>query len=432
MEIDYKSILYFLDETAESIYLISLAALLYYVISTLGGLYPWLWFAGTVIFYLVQKDDDLTFAFRIIKCMIVSGIGITCFDATVTSRLADILMKDIRYMYVGLLLLTLMMNQSVLYGDVSKDKKYWFVKNAVIMLILFFALIHLYGIGIAPLGMINTNYRFSGLLKMVVLRVVQLSFMFSVNHLLGGKPSDLLGFKEYSVKKFLRYFFMGMLACAIAWQTRVLLVGLLFPSKVVFSAQNLVSWEGAAYFATQSVTLFYVLIQTLYEEILFRTIVYSIWEGCRFSKAIKKPYGGESRYYIDLVLTSFMMSAWFAGVHLKNPTESGYNFKSLLEKFFVYLENFAFSFSFLLMGNLAFSWGMHAGHNASIRALRYSDHPADNGFSQHNLVVDKALPSEKIMGSAMVTVAGILTVLLAKCYGDHVDAIEERSIGKAK
>lgn len=408
-------------------YLTVLAFFLVSLIFFAGIQYVAIMAVAAAAFGFIQSSANDRVLLLLLKSIIVASVGVVFFIRTFPIGISPLLTAFSNSFSGGMGLFVL---GFAILGTLSKksifpNDQFNGFKNFVVIGLMLLCAFSLFNTLFFPLKMLVVTDKLSAIIVSFISWGVPLTLMFGFNHVLGRNPEDLLGYKTLSLKEFLMYFLLGIIVVCLADIISTVVLPLFFSNEVVLLAINVVNWDTATYFLYQSITMVLVLIQTAVEEIAFRSMLYAVFSACGFGEDATKE-GSRSQ-----IIIAFIMSAWFAFAHLANPVENGRAFASIFEKFLVYSINISYSMAYMLTGNIALSWGMHFMHNYQIAMRRFSFSAMDNGFFQYN-VYESSMTSSEVMQESVVKMAvGIMLVVGAHYYAEHVknlgkfDSIED-------
>jgi|GEM_PF-4580861 hypothetical protein len=406
--------------------LIILIVPLCFLINQAGFLYKVLLSTVSVCFLSIYTFDDRESILQILKPLVLGAICIVFFDSTFFNRVFHclgrrfVLSELLGYMSfgVGFVLLALVMKKSVFKE--KNDRDYSPFKNLLTLGIICVIGERLMGEIFFPMSLLVHTSKLGLLATNIVRHSVKLGLIFSFNFLLGREAWDLFGKTSLKFWTFVTYFIMGIGAFIVIHWLISLLMSLTVYHTLLFSYQVVVR-DSLDYFVCQLFLVVYLFIQTLYEEILFRTIMVDLWQGAGFAKLQE----GQSNFW-KIIRVSFLMSACFSGMHMANPIENGRILSSFTERFFDYFQDFFYSFSYLYIGSIAMSWGMHFMHNLSLGLYRFSASPIDIGVIEVHVSTNTMTSSVKIARSLTTIALGVVMVISAKCFVEGEKDLEIR------
>jgi hypothetical protein len=262
--------------------------------------------------------------------------------------------------------------------------------------------------------------------------LVYVLFIFVICIVLGWSPSLLINQNKRNFYQGLRYFMMGILLCflllsyvnpVVLWSAYVKVINV--------ASVNIISWDVASYMLSQSLLILHVLVQTLYEELVFRSLAYHVMQACGFVKDLKVQdgsYRGSYVYIYDKVILILLLGGFFAGYHMNNPVENGRKWLSLIEKFLAYFSSgAAFASLQVLTGGIEVSWGWHFMHNLNIVLMRYDIDGIGGGFFQYNLYQSNISARGSIIEQALTTVVNMSAAFLAHRYLANTEDSKEEA-----
>lgn len=361
------------------------------------------------LLHTIQYDKERRQVTKWLKSLLIAGISVVFFITSFPRHILENslwFLKGQRHMlilYTGFCLMATLMDVSVL-----SQKKMSHVKNVIVMVFVGILGASLYQVWMEPIRLLEVGSKASAMSLYAIQWGIPLLLMFMFNHLLGRKPEDLLGFKQLSVSEFIKYFILGMCLVCLSQIIGGYMAAMFFPSQMTLISYNLISWEACDYLFYQSIGVVLCLIQTLVEELAFRSILHAILDSCGYGKSTSD-HKWEGYRIWELLVMTLIMGTWFSFIHLSNPIETGKAFGSIFEKFVAYFEAAGYALAFMLTGNVALSWGMHFLYNFKIGLWRFSNDATSNGFFKINVRADQ-LTSAQVMQQSLANM--VLNVML--------------------
>lgn len=403
------------------LYMSVVALFLVNLIVSAGMSYVAIMAGSILIFSFIQYPGKNRVLVNILRCIIAASVGVVCFMKTFPINNSPLLISfigsfsgDMGLMILGFAVLGTLSNKSIFLEDTVNE-----FKNFVVIALMLLCAYMIFNTLLFPLKMLIITDKLSLLIVYFIQWSLPLALMFVFNHIVGRSPEALSGFKVLSVKEFIMHFLLGIMVVSLSDAISIIILPLFFSHEVLLMGLNIVSWNPATYFYYQSITVVCVLIQTLVEEISFRSMLHGVLLACGFGEGVSNGRS-QFQYVFEVVIMSFLMSAWFAAAHLANPVENGRAFGSILEKFVLYLKHVSFSTAYLLTGNIALSWGMHFMHNYLIFMKRFSFSATNNGFFQKNIYQSTASSTEIMQKSIAEMAVDVMLVVGAHYYAEHV------------
>lgn len=358
------------------------------------------WIVLAVLFKWVQTKVDDTQITLWLRSFTMSGISIVFFG---------MMLHPFR-IWFGLLAFGVLALESFFRREYTTYMVFENWGNLGIAMFLIYLTKDLFS-SVAVMLVIKTKMEM--LLMRLIEMALELGIMYVLVRLLNWPGATLFGKRQLSTGRFFRYFMMGVVATLLSFYLTSFVLPWLFPSTVLLRAYNLVSWRAFDYVLNHAVVAVYILLQTLYEEVLFRVLLHRLWECCGYGEDIMH---GKSRWFYQLLIVSVLMTAVFIAAHMYNPVENGLILQTVFEKFCGYFGVLCYSLTYLLTGNVAFGWGAHFANNYYISLYSYSSYPADLGFQQTNVMIDSLNPSKRIAQYVVNAVIKTGVLLAANAY----------------
>lgn len=392
----------------------------------------------TTVFWLVlsgllnsiqDKNTNNPNFIRFIRSIVLSAVMLVGFNATISVILYSSFgpMVD----YIGFFLMAFLSQSS----DIEEGGKYDYLKKgfwiAAIWVLGDCCIGQLYSI----VKSLTVTTRWEYLLIETITYGALLSYIFIAQSIMGKDWSDLFGEKHYKISTFIRFFLLGAVT--------VVSIGLIFSfaasyllpaTRLILLSYNYIQWSAIDYIAFQALATIDMLMITLFEEILFRTILYKMLYLCGYGHKVleKDQDAGEGySYWYHIAVATMFMAACFSGVHMANPVETGQAFLSGVDKFLTYFSMFGLSLAYLLFENIAFSWGMHFAHNMGISLFRYGPQVSSNGFYAPNYYEDTSTLGSGIQ--SMVLRSFIMGAVVVGAYvftkDEGKEAVQKVTLG---
>ncbi|MCP8351997.1 CPBP family glutamic-type intramembrane protease [Candidatus Synchoanobacter obligatus] len=297
-------------------------------------------------------------------------------------------------LYEGLLvMLALTLNRPV-YATKQKDDSWRYVKSALVVLVS----VYVFSGCIVGFGRIIANFTLRSKFEIILASLVSYATkIFGIalvaKGVLGYDFAHLFQQANRSFSESFRYFLCGVIIIILP-MSLLNPVSWLSTSTFVFSA-NLFSWDFVTYVTYCAFLLVEVLLQTLYEEIIFRTALDMIWTYAGFgskSQVEGKIVVQEQRSLYRQVVDILFMATIFAAAHMFNPVETGRAWVSGFQKFISYAltTSLPYYISQVFTDGNELGWGAHFMHNLRIFMMRF-DHGVGIGFFSCNFLSNPPL-----------------------------------------
>ncbi|MEC7030783.1 MAG: CPBP family glutamic-type intramembrane protease, partial [Pseudomonadota bacterium] len=326
-----------------------------------------LWGISSVLFYqyFMQHDESrLPFWVFIKSACIIAVCAMPHILATYASEM---------WLY-QIMMLVLFSNQHIIpFSKESREKLDPFLTNALLMVISV-KIIKLVRLNFAStLFFLVSNTAMGVLLENTFFYTFLLFPFFAFAIVSGWGVSQLFNQKGRSFYQGLRYFIAGV--CLTIFPLAMLNPYTYATITSSIQSYNVVYMHSASYVLLQTGGFVMTLLQTLYEEIMCRTLLYSALKAAGVSLEEKDSKGKktDSQPIWKQLVMILLMNVGFAMAHMPNPVETGRQWLSLLEKFTTYFTlGLVMVASQVFSGGIELGWGCHFAHNVSIQLKRWS------------------------------------------------------------
>jgi hypothetical protein len=203
-----------------------------------------------------------------------------------------------------------------------------------------------------------------------------------------------------------RYFFAGMMIIILPLSG---FSAMFIPAPTTFIySVNLYVQYSSQYLFRQGIRMVICLMQTLFEELTFRALLYNALKSAGLSEDKDPDDAKQGKSIWKQFGTMLLMGTSFAMAHMGNPVETGRQWLSGLEKFISYFFNVGIGFiaGQVLTGGIELAWGMHFAHNFKIFLSRY-DSEVGTGAIRPNQVFTN---TSETLGNIDAVCSGLLQV----------------------